>query len=99
MDILNILYYTRDEGAVKNRTLSLRELNLRDDLDLEVIFHAVRDAIDTQDLLDRLQRAVWEKIEFDQETSNYIRFKVYDNDGNTNFLKFRKERDFRYERT
>ena len=92
MDITNILYFTRDEGAEKNRTLSLRELNLREEYDLEAIFYAVRDAVDAQDLLERIQRIVFEEVEFDKDEPSFIRFVVHDCNGRTNYLKFRKER-------
>jgi hypothetical protein len=87
------LYYTRDDGAEKNKTLSLRELNLKEEFDLESIFYAVRDAIDAEDLLERIQRLVFEEVEFDQEDSAFIRFVVHDNNGKTNYLKFRKRKE------
>lgn len=92
MEIANILYYTRDEEAGKNRTLHLRDLSLLEEFDLESIFYAARDAIDAQDLLARLSRLIWEKIEFEQETEAFVMFKVYDCKGNTNYLKFKKVR-------
>lgn len=98
MDISNILYYTRDYGAEKNRTLSLRELNLREEFDLEAVFYAVRDAVDAQDLLERIQRLVFDEVRFDDESKSYVRFVVHDCNGNNNYLKFRK-RGCRYERT
>lgn len=93
MDISNIIYYTR-EGD-KSKTVSLRELCLRDDADLEAIFHAVRDAVDTKDLLDRLSRVCCDPIDFEQETDKYIRFTVLDvMNGKTNYLKFKKRKEF-----
>ena len=91
MEISNIIYYTR-EGD-KSRTISLRELCLRSEYDLENVFHAVRDAEDTQDLLCRLRRLSCDQIEFDQESPTYIRFTVIDVMGNTNYLKFKKKKE------
>lgn len=90
MDISNIIYYTREAG--KSKTISLRELCLRDDVDLESVFYAARDAEDTQDLLGRLRRLSCDTIELDHETEHYIRFTVIDVTGNTNYLKFRKRK-------
>jgi hypothetical protein len=91
VDISNIIYYTREGG--KSKTLSLRELCLKDEIDLESVFHAVRDAVDTHDLLCRFRRISCDVIELDQETDAYIRFTVLDVCGNTNYLKFRKKKE------
>ena len=91
MDISNIIYYTR-EGD-KSKTVSLRELCLRDDADLEAVFHAVRDAEDAKDLLCRFRRLSYDTIDFDQETDKYILFTVLDVRGNTNYLKFKKRKE------
>lgn len=91
MDISNIIYYTR-EGD-KSKTISLRELCLRDEFDLEAIFHAVRDAVDTKDLLCRFRRICCDVVEFDHDTEKYILFTVIDVAGNTNYLKFRRKKD------
>jgi hypothetical protein len=91
MEITNILHYRRDEEAGKNITLSLRDLCLRDEYDIEAIFIAVRESIDTQDLLDRLRRLCYDPIEFDTETDKYIRCTVTDVFGNINYLKFKKK--------
>lgn len=91
MDISNIIYYTR-EGD-KSKTISLRELCLRNDVDLEAVFYAARDAEDTKDLLCRLRRLSCDQIDFDQETNNYIRFTVIDVEGNTNYLKFKIKKE------
>lgn len=92
MEISNIIYYTR-EGS-KSRTISLRELCLRDDADLEVIFHAVRDAESTQDLLDRFRRICCDPVELHEENEKYIMFTVLDViNGKTNYLKFRRKQD------
>lgn len=91
MNISNILYYTR-EGD-RNKTISLRELCLRDEFDLEAIFHAVRDAVDAHDLLCRIRRISCDVVEFDQETDAYVRFTVLDVCGHTNYLKFKKRKE------
>lgn len=91
MDISNIIYYTRCED--KSKTLSLRELCLRDEFDLEDVFHAVKDATDADDLLNRIRRLSCDLVEFDHEKPGYIRFVVTDVYGGTNFLKFRKRRE------
>lgn len=93
MDISNIIYYTR-EGE-QSKTLSLRELGLRDvyDPDLETVFYMVRDAVDTNDLLDRFRRLCCDQVEFDCEKPTYIRFTVTDAQGNTNYLKFKKRKE------
>lgn len=93
MNISKIIYYTRTEGAETGTTLSLRNFHLRDDLDLEAVFHAVRDAIDVADLLARFRRLLYEAVEFESETHGYIRFKVYDLQGNINYIKFKKGRE------
>ena len=92
MNIPKIAYYSVNENNQTNATLSLRELCLRDEFDLEDVFYAVRDAIDAEDLLQRFTRICCDQIEFDIETHLYIRFKVTDVYGNTNYLKFRKKR-------
>ena len=91
MDISNIIYYTREGN--KSKTISLRELDLREEFDLEAIFHAVRDAIDEQDLLCRIRRISCDLIELDTTSASYVRFIVTDVCGNTNYLKFKKRRE------
>lgn len=91
MDISNIIYYTR-EGD-KSKTLSLRDLCLRDEYDLEDVFYTVRDALDNHDLLCRLRRVCCDQIDFDTENPSYIRFIVLDVYGNTNYLKLRKRKE------
>jgi hypothetical protein len=86
------MYYTRDEEAGKNITLSLRELCLKEEFDLESVFHAVRDAVDSQDLLDRFRRIMCDPVRFETETDKYIRFEVLDVHGNINYLKFKIKR-------
>lgn len=91
MDISNIIYYTR-EGD-KSKTISLRDLCLREDVDFEAIFHAVRDAVDEQDLLERFRRICCDPIDIDTTSASYIRFTVLDvMQGKINYLKFKKPR-------
>lgn len=93
MEIPNIIYYTK-EGD-KYRTLSLRELCLRDEFDLEAVFHAVRDAVDADDLLERFRRLCCDRIELDTISVSpmYIRFIVIDVAGNKNYLKFKVRKE------
>lgn len=91
MEISNIIYYTREND--KSKTLSLRELCLRDDFDLEAVFHAVRDAVDEKDLLIRIRRISCDTIDIDTTSASYIRFIVTDVRGNTNYLKFKKRKE------
>ena len=91
MDISNIIYYTRQDE--KSKTISLRELCLREEYDLEAVFHAVRDAEDAKDLLCRLRRICCDIIEPDQDLATHIRFLVTDIYGNTNYLKFKKAKE------
>jgi hypothetical protein len=93
MDISKIIYYTKD-GDSAYRTISLRNLCLREEVEFEAVFHAVRDAIDETDLLDRFRRICCDQVELDPEehSSTYIRFIITDVYGNTNYLKFRKRR-------
>lgn len=90
MEIPKIIYYAK--GNDKSKTLSLRELCLREDVEFEAIFNAVKDATDAHDLLERFKRISCDQIEFDCETSEYIRFTVVDVNGNTNHLKFKRKR-------
>lgn len=90
MDISNIIYYTREDN--KSRTISLRELCLREDVEFEAIFHAVRDAVDVQDLLDRFRRICCDQVELDEDLGRNIRFIITDVHGNTNYLKFKQAR-------
>ena len=91
MEIANIIYYTR--VGDKSKTLSLRDLCLRDEFCLEDVFRVVKEATDEQDLLCRIRRICCDIIEPDHEKPGYIRFKVMDIYGNTNFLKFKKRKD------
>jgi hypothetical protein len=91
MDISNIIYYTREDEKCK--TLSLRDLCLRDEADLEIVFSAVKEATDTKDLLTRMRRLCCDVIEMETENLSYIRFTVLDVYGNTNYLKFKKRKD------
>ncbi len=96
MNISNIIYYTRKEGDVTSTTLSLRNLCLREDVELEHIFYAVRDAVDTDDLWARLTRLVYDHIVLEDETPSTIMFTVYDINGNTNYLNFKKKKENNY---
>ena len=93
MNIANIIYYTRKPNAVTNTTLSLRDICLRDEFELEDIFYAVKDATDAGNLLFRLRRIIHEPVEFDSETESYILFAVTDAYGNKNYLKFKKKKE------
>ena len=94
MEVGKIVYYTRENN--KSRTLSLRELCLREDVDLEAVFYAVRDAIDERDLLYRLQRVCSDKVELEVTTDYFIRFTIFDTMRNQiNYLKFNKKRGLR----
>ena len=91
MDIAKIIYYRPTKG--KSITVSLRDLCLREECELEDVFYVVKDAIDTNDLLCRLRRICCDCLEFESETPEYIRFTVVDVYGNTNYLKFRKKKE------
>lgn len=91
MDISNIIYYAR-EGD-RSRTLSLRDLCLREEFDLEDVFHAVRDAVDAEDMLIRLRRISCDEIILDTSSSAYIRFLVTDVLGNQHYLKCKKRKE------
>lgn len=93
MDICNISYYHYDTEADKRTTISLRDLSLREEFDLEAIFNAAKDAIDAEDLLERIRRLVYNPVESDCANMKYIRFKVIDTYGRTNYLKFKKAKD------
>ena len=92
MDNMDIIYYTRnDEG--KGKTISLRELNLREEIALEAIFYAVRDAVDEQDLLDQLRRLIWDEVIPDRTCPTYFSFRIIDMCGNISYLKFKKKKE------
>lgn len=93
MNVSNIIYYHRDVETEKRTTISLRELSLREGFELESLFTAVKDAIDAEDLLNRIRVIIHEPIENDIETKTYIRFKVCDVCGNINYLKFKKKKE------
>ena len=90
MEISNIVYYTRQNE--KSRTLSLRDLCLKEKYDcgLQTIFYAVRDSVDAQELLTKLQEICHEQIELERENLFYVRFTVHDVYNNINYLKFNK---------
>jgi hypothetical protein len=87
MEVAKIIYYTR-EGD-KHRTVSMKELNLREDFYLEDVFYAVRDAVGVYDLLDRLKKILHDQVELDTENQNNIRFIITDVCGNVNYLKLK----------
>jgi hypothetical protein len=87
MDIANIIYYTRVDGTGK--TVSLRDMCLREPFELEDIFYAVKEATDEKDLLCRIRRISCDQIDHDNTTPSYIRFVVTDACGNKNYLKFK----------
>ena len=91
MDISNIVYYCR-EGD-KSRTISLRELCLREGFEIESIFYAVKDAQHPTDLLCRLRALICDPVEFDKETPYYVRFTIVDVTGRTNYLKFNRRKE------
>ncbi len=91
MNISDIIYYTVAESGRK--TVSLRTLCLREEFDLESVFYAVRDAVDMEDLLNRLHRVCLDTFEVEKETDSYIRIVVHTADGNTNYLKLKKRRE------
>ena len=91
MNISDIIYYRRENG--KSKTLSLRDLCLRDEFYLEDVFYAVKDAIDEEDLLGRLCRIIWDPIELEKITPENIRFLVTDTYGNTNYLKMKRKKE------
>lgn len=93
MNISNIAYYHRAEGASSGTTLSLRNLCLREDVELEHLFYATKEAIDAEDLLIRFRRLVYDTMEFGSETETTIMFTVHDVHGNTNYLNFKKRKE------
>ena len=95
MEVLDIIYYTRQNE--KSITLSLRDLCLKEAYDhgLQTVFYAVRDSADAQDLLAHFQKICHEQIEFECEEPSYIRFTVVDAYDNINYLKFKKTKEKR----
>lgn len=90
MEVSKIICYTRVDG--KSKTVSLKELNLRDDCYLEDIFYAVKDAVDENDLLNRFKRIICDDVELDTESKHFIRFTITDLYGNTSYLKLKPVR-------
>ena len=95
MEVSKIIYYTRQ--SEKNRTLSLRDLCLKETYDrgLQTVFYAVRDSVDVQDLLAHFQKICHDHIEFECEEPSYIRFTVVDAYDNINYLRFKKAKEKR----
>ena len=60
MEVKHIVYYRGNDE--KRDTLSLRDFCLREGFELKDIFYAVRDAVDSQELLAVLQRMCYEHI-------------------------------------
>lgn len=87
MEVAKIIYYTRVDN--KSRTVSLKELNLREDFYLEDVFYAVKEALDANDLLQRLQRILCDEVELDTKDKKAVRFNITDLSGNTNYLKLK----------
>lgn len=90
MEVSKIIYYTRVDG--KSKTVSLKELNLREDFYLEDIFYAVKEALDANDLLNRFKRILCDEVELDTESTQCLRFIITDFEGNTNYIKFKPMR-------
>ena len=90
MEVAKIIYYTRVDG--KSKTVSLKELNLREDFYLEDIFYAVKEAVDEHDLLIRFKRIMGDPVELDTK-SKCLRFIVTDMDGHTNYIKFKMRKE------
>lgn len=90
MDIYSIVYYQFDNETGKRSTISLRYLIMREEFDIDAIFSAAKEATDAEDLLERVRRLVYNTVEFDCDNMQYIRFKVIDLWGHTNYLKFKK---------
>jgi hypothetical protein len=91
MEVKHIVYYRGNDE--KRDTLSLRDFCLREGFELKDIFYAVRDAVDSQELLDVLQRMCYEHIELECDEPSHIRFTVVDAYDNTNYLKLKKTKN------
>lgn len=87
MEVAKIVYYTRVDG--KSKTVSLKELNLREDFYLEDVFYAVKEATDANDLLQRFQRILYDTVALDTADTKTTRFIIVDTEGNTNYLKLK----------
>ena len=90
MNISKIIYYARVNG--KSKTVSLKDLNLREDFYLEDVFYAVKDAIDENDLLERFKRILCDEVEIDVESTKCLRFIITDIAGNKTYIKFKPMR-------
>lgn len=91
MEVSKIIYYTR-EGD-KNKTISLKELNLREEYYLEDVFYAVKDSIDEYDLMTRLANILHDGICLDCNTKPDIVYLITDIQGNTNYLKLKMKKE------
>lgn len=87
MEVSKIIYYTRENG--NSRTVSLKELNLREYCFLEDVFYAVRDAVDMEDLLSRFRRIICDPVELDTTDPKNPRFVITDATGNTNYIRLK----------
>ena len=72
--------------------LSLSNLILHKDCFLEDIFDSVEDAEDFDQLTKYLRRVIAQPFLVDRVTDRYIRYKVYDNCGNMDYLKIKIKR-------
>lgn len=83
----SIAYYT--PGRIP---LSLSNLLLQKDCFLEDIFDSIEDAEDFDQLTVYLKRVIAQPLLVDRITDRYIRYKVYDNMGNMDYLKIKIKR-------
>ena len=91
MEVKRIIYYRCNNE--KREPISLRDFCLREGFELKDIFYAVRDAVDSQELLDVLQRMCYEHIELECDELSHIRYTVVDAYDNTNYLKLKKTKN------
>lgn len=91
MEISKIIYYTR-EGD-KNKTISLKELNLREEYYLEDVFYAVKEATDEYDLMTRLTNILHDRICLDCDARPEIVYLITTVQGDTNYLKLKMKRE------
>ena len=92
MEVKHIIYYRRSDE--KSVTLSLRDFCLHEGFELKDIFYAVKDAANSQELLNRFREMCYDFFELLEETDSYIVFSVVDVYENTNYLKLQKIKKF-----
>ena len=92
MEVKRIIYYRCNDE--KSETLSLRDFCLHEGFELKDIFYAVKDAANSQELLNRFREMCYETFELLEETVSYIEFSVVDVYENTNYLKLQKIKKF-----